>query len=80
MAVAHVLACLKREPFSDLPIAEHLDQACRDQSLKWRERLLPPLVTLRLFVLQVLHGNTAIAHLRQLSGIDFEDIKRVRRT
>jgi hypothetical protein len=71
MAVTHVLACLKREPFSDLPIAEHLDQALRDRSLKWRERLLPPLVTLRLFVLQVLHGNTAIAHLRQLSGIDF---------
>jgi putative transposase len=26
---------------------------------------------LRLFILQVLHGNTSITHLRQLSGIDF---------
>jgi hypothetical protein len=73
--VPHVLARLKREPFSDLPIAEHLNQAVRggvlDGVLKWRERLLPPLVTLRLFVLQVLHGNASIAHLRQLSGIDF---------
>ena len=77
MAVSQVqvLARLKREPFADLPIAEHLNQAVRDGVLdgvlKWRERLLPPLVTLRLFVLQVLHGNASIAHLRQLSGIDF---------
>lgn len=28
-------------------------------------------MTLRLFLLQVLSGNTAITHLRQLSGIDF---------
>jgi hypothetical protein len=71
MAVSGVLARLKREPFADLPIAEHLEQAAHDCALKWRERLLPPLVTLRLFVLQVLHGNTSIAHLRQLSGIAF---------
>lgn len=71
MAVACILARLKREPFADLPIAAHFDQAFGNGALKWRERLLPPLVTLRLFVLQVLHGNTSIAHLRQLSGIAF---------
>lgn len=37
----------------------------------WRERLLTPLVMVRLFLMQVLFGNTSIAHLRQLSGIDF---------
>jgi hypothetical protein len=71
MAVAWVLARLKREPFADLPLAEQWEHACRDHTLPWRERLLPPLVTLGLFVLLVLHGNTAIAHLRQLSGLDF---------
>src|SRR5438067_2098353 len=71
MAVDRVLARLKREPFADLPIAQQLDQACRAQRLIWRDRLLPPLVTLRLFILQVLHGNAAITHLRQLSGIAF---------
>ena len=71
MAVSSFLARVKREPFADFPLAEHFDQAVRDGVLKWRERLLPPLVTLRLFVLQVLHGNASIAHLRQLSGIDF---------
>jgi hypothetical protein len=71
MAVAQALARLKREPFADLPIAEHLEQACRDCSYVWRDRLLSPLMTLRLFVLQVLHGNVSITHLRQLSGLDF---------
>lgn len=71
MAVTCFLARLRREPFADLPIAEHLQQACQVGALRWRERLLPPLVTLKLFVLQVLHGNTSIAHLRQLSGIVF---------
>jgi Transposase DDE domain len=37
----------------------------------WRDRLLTPLTTLRLFVLQILFGNTSITHLRQLSGLDF---------
>jgi hypothetical protein len=39
--------------------------------LHWRERLLTPVLTLRLFILQVLSVNTSIANLRQLSGIDF---------
>lgn len=73
MAVANLaaLARLRREPFADLPIASLLDQLCRDENHNWRDTLLTPLVTLRLFALQILHGNTAITHLRQLSGVDF---------
>jgi hypothetical protein len=69
--VSQVLACLKRDPIGDLPIAALVDQLCRKHSLVWRERLLPPLVTLRLFLIQILNGNCAIAALRQLGGIDF---------
>jgi hypothetical protein len=69
--VVAALARLRREPFADLPMAQDLDQLCRQCGHQWRDRLLCPLLTLRLFVLQVLHGNTAIHHLRQLSGIDF---------
>jgi hypothetical protein len=36
-----------------------------------RERLLSPVVTTRLFLGQVLHGNTAVTHLRHLSGVTF---------
>lgn len=36
-----------------------------------RDRVLTPAVTTHLFLQQVLHGNTAITHLRHLSGRDF---------
>jgi hypothetical protein len=66
-----VLARLKREPLNHLPIFDHVDQLCRDCDHLWRERVLTPLVTLRLFLLQVLHGNAAITHLRRLASMDF---------
>jgi hypothetical protein len=40
---------------------------------RWRDRDLGPVVTTHLFLQQVLHGNTAVAHLRRLSGLDFTD-------
>jgi hypothetical protein len=71
MAVASVLARVRNEPFADLPLAGAVDRLCQQLNHQWRDRLLTPLVTIRLFVLQVLHGNTAITHLRHLSGITF---------
>jgi len=65
------LARLRREPLADFPLGEHLDQLCAQCQHLWRDRLLTPLITLRLFILQILHGNTSITHLRQLSGTDF---------
>lgn len=66
-----VLARLKRDPIADLPIAAHVDQVLQAEGVTWRERLLPPLVTLRLFLIQILHGNCPIPALRQLSGLGF---------
>jgi Transposase DDE domain len=37
----------------------------------WRDRLLNPIVTVQVFLLQILHGNTACRHLPHLSGIRF---------
>jgi len=66
------LARARREPFADdLPIAATVNQLCDDHMHQWRDRLFTPLATLRAFVLQILHGNTSITHLRQLCGIDF---------
>jgi hypothetical protein len=42
--------------------------ACADAAHQWRERQLGPVVTTYLFLKQALHGNTACAHLRHLSG------------
>jgi len=69
--ISHALARLKRDPIGDLPIADHLNQLLDEQQIVWRDRLLTPLVTFRLFLIQILSGNVAIAALRQLSGIDF---------
>lgn len=69
--ISHVLARLKREPIADLPMGPFLEQHLLQQGHVWRDRLLTPLVTVRLFLLQILHGNISIAALRQLSGIAF---------
>jgi hypothetical protein len=35
----------------------------------WRDRVLMPATTMQLFLLQILHGNTACSHLPHLSGV-----------
>jgi hypothetical protein len=37
----------------------------------WRDRVLTPVTTMPLFLLQMLHGNTACRHLPHLSGLRF---------
>jgi Transposase DDE domain len=37
----------------------------------WRDRVLTPVTTIQLFLLQILHGNTACSHLPHLSGLRF---------
>jgi hypothetical protein len=44
-----------------------------DLSRPRRDRTLNPVVTTYLFLQQVLHGNTAVGHLRHLAGFDFTD-------
>src|SRR5512135_273473 len=48
-----------------------LSDLCRSLGCRWRERLLDPVTTIHLFILQVLHGNTACAHLPRLTGRAF---------
>ena len=47
---------VKDESFEWLNPSEVL-KACVDEGHPWRDRLLDPLATLRLLILQVLHGN-----------------------
>ena len=39
---------------------------CREVGYQWRSRLLDPVTTVHLFILQILHGNTACSHLPRL--------------
>jgi hypothetical protein len=44
---------------------------CREVGHQWRPRVLDPVTTVHLFLLQILHGNTACSHLPHLAGLRF---------
>ena len=50
--------------------AEAIGQVCRDVGHAWRDRVLNPVTTVHLFILQIAHGNTACAHVPRLGGVD----------
>ena len=50
---------------------EHIAAVCREVGHAWRMRVLDPIVTVHIFIIQVLHGNTAMTHLPRLVGRRF---------
>jgi hypothetical protein len=50
--------------------AASIEQACRAEGHRWRQRDLGPAKTIQAFLLQVLHGNTACAHTVRLANLD----------
>lgn len=50
---------------------EAIEQACREQGMVWRQSTLNPIVTVQVFFLQILHGNTACTHLPHLTSLCF---------
>ena len=50
-----------------------IEAACRRAGHRWRDRLLGPATTIYLFLLQVLHGNTACSHVVHFGGRAFSD-------
>jgi hypothetical protein len=67
--IASTLARIKSDPLSCLGGKDGVNQHFARAGHCWRERVLDPATTLMLFILQVLHGNTSITHLRHLSGV-----------
>jgi hypothetical protein len=54
-------------------LARHLDEkaihdACRQTGHRWRNRGLTPAAIIHWFIIQVLHGNTALEHISLLAG------------
>jgi hypothetical protein len=66
-----VLAQFKEQWSEGVASDEELRQLCRAAGMEWRETLLNPLTTIRLFFLQILHGNVGINDLPLLSGLSF---------
>lgn len=57
-------------------LARHLDEkavhdACRSAGHRWRKRLLAPATIIHWFIIQVLHGNTALQHISLFAGRAF---------
>ena len=55
-------------------VAKYLDpdsirEACRAVGHTWRERILDPVTTVHVFLIQILNGNTACAHALRLAGV-----------
>ena len=50
-----------------------IEEACRQANYSWRKRILDPATTIYLFLLQVLHGNTACQHVVHFGGWSFTD-------
>jgi hypothetical protein len=72
--VASVTAVLKRfkTEWATQLQPEAIIAACEEAGYtSWRDRVLTPVTTIQLFLLQILHGNTACSHLPHLSGIRF---------
>lgn len=44
---------------------------CRYLEYSWRHRVLDPVTTVQVFLLQILHGNTACTALSRLAGVSF---------
>lgn len=48
---------------------ETIQRICQMLGHTWRERILDPVTTVQLFLLQMVHGNTACAHVPRLGGV-----------
>jgi hypothetical protein len=70
VSIRRVLAHIK-DDWTALLSEEHLTRVCRESGATWRNRTLNPVMTIYVFLLQVLHGNTAMTNLPRLSGKRF---------
>jgi hypothetical protein len=50
---------------------ENISNACYDCGMIWIDSMLNPVVTIQLFFLQILNGNTACTDLRHLANMNF---------
>jgi hypothetical protein len=56
-----------------------IESLCREHGHAWRSRVLDPVTTLHLFILQILQGNTACSHLSHLACQSRKDSAATRR-
>jgi Transposase DDE domain len=71
LKITAVLARFKTDWTAQLQ-PDAIKAACQEAGYTtWRDRLLTPVTTIQIFLLQILHGNTACSHLPHLAGLRF---------
>ena len=50
---------------------DSIAKACRDAGMTWLDSMLNPVVTVQIFMIQILHGNTACQHMPHLCEMAF---------
>jgi hypothetical protein len=68
--IASTLDRIKTDPLACLGGAARVNELFADAGHRWRKCLWDPATTLGMFILQVLHENTAITALRHLTDLD----------
>ena len=48
-----------------------IGEVCRAEGMTWRQTILTPIVTIKVFCLQILHGNTACDGMQHLARLAF---------
>src|SRR5437867_781933 len=66
--ISRALRRIKQDLCAILP-DKAIEQACQKANHRWRRRRLGPVETIHLFILQVLHFNTAMTALRHVSKV-----------
>jgi hypothetical protein len=70
--IVTILGRLQQDLAAELS-PDAIERACKEERYSWRQRVLNPVTTVYLFVLQVLHGNTACSHVVHFGRWDFTD-------
>ena len=70
--IVTILGRLKQDLADELSAAA-IQGACKEEKYSWRDRALNPVTTVYLFILQILHGNTACSHAVHFGHWNFTD-------
>lgn len=70
LSIPHIVSQFKADVATALA-AQTITKICNYLGYRWRDRLLDPVTTVHVFLLQILHGNTACTALSRLAGIAF---------
>lgn len=69
-SVSQIVAQFKQNWLAEID-PEAIEFACVQHGCHWRDRVLTPVITVQVFMLQILHGNTACTHLSKLAKLCF---------